>query len=220
MKRSAMLIGGLLLLHATAARADEPPGCGLDTSFMVSQDKGTVTIVCTGVTESFGERLADLLTQVLQDRIDPQMVVAKLGEIERVPEAGKPRTIDDAQRQAFVQALAGKPPEEIAILAHSQVDDAADYGKGIATALLTVGWRIQGHEIKRAAPPQLDDVKGVALLVRNKAQPPEKALVLREALTAAHVVAPLLTDASLAADATVLWIGRRPEFMNEAGKPE
>lgn len=219
MMRLAMLVAGLTLLLTANARADDPPSCGLDGSFMVSQDKGTVTIVCSGVTQGFGERLADLLTQVLQDRIDPQMVIGKLDEIERVPEAGKPRVLEDAQRQALVQALVNKPSEIIRILAHSQVDDAADYGKAIATTLLMVGWQIEGHEIKRAAPPPLDDVRGVALLVRNKEQPPPKTLLLRDALKAAHIAAPILSDQSLPPDATVLWIGRRPEFMEEAQKP-
>jgi hypothetical protein len=219
MKRLAMLVGGLVLVFGMSAWADDPPSCGLDNSFMVSQDNGTVTIACSGVTASYGERLANLLTQVLQRRLDLQAVAAKLDELEGVPETGKPRDLDEAQRQAIVQALVNQPSQTIAILAHAQVEDAPDYGKAIATALLMVGWQVDGHQIKRAAPAPLDDVRGVALLVRNKDQPPPKTALLRDALKAAHITAPILSDRTLAADATVLWIGRRPEFMEQAGKP-
>jgi hypothetical protein len=221
MKRLAILAGGLLLGLAGSAQAENAgsPTCKLVSNFIVSQDRGTVTISCSGVTQDYGDRLAELLTEVVQHRLDPETVIAKLGEIERAPEAGKPRAIDETQRQAIVQALVNKPSEEIAIFAHPQVDDAADYGKAIATTLLMVGWQIQGREIKRAVPPRLDDVKGVAVLVPDKNQPPRKALLLRAALTAAHIVAPILTEPSLTADATALWIGRRPQFMSAAQKP-
>ena len=214
------ILAGCMLFAATAQADDAPvPTCNLVSSFIVSQNQGTVTISCTGVTEGYGDQLVDLLTRVLQNKLDPQSVIAKLDEIERVPDEGKPRTIDETQRQAIIQVLLNKPPQEIAIVAHSAVEDSADYGKQIATALLMVGWQIEGRQIKRAAPPQFDELRGVALLVHDKTKPPEKAVLLRAALTAAHVVAPILADPTLAADATVLWVGRRPAYMNEAEKP-
>jgi len=223
MKRLAMLFGWLAL--ASAAQAQEtqpapPPGCALASDLIVSQGQGTVTINCSGVTEGYGDQLADLLSQILQNRLDPQAVIAKLDEIERVPEDGKPRTVDDAQRQAIIQALLGKPVQEIGIAAHSQVDDSAEYARALAQPLLMVGWQIQGQQIKRSAPKALDDVRGVALLVRSRDQPPAKALLLRSALTTAHVVAPLLSDPTMPADAVVMWIGRRPVFMSADQKPQ
>jgi hypothetical protein len=79
-----------------------------------------------------------------------------------------------------------------------------------------VGWQIEGHEIRRVAVRSLDAVNGVAVVVPDKAAPPEKALHLRAALAAAHVGASLVSDPGMPADATLLWIGRRPEFMPEA----
>jgi hypothetical protein len=75
------------------------------------------------------------------------------------------------------------------------------------------GWQIEGHQIRRAAPKTLDPVSGLAVVVRDRDAPPQKAVRLRAALTAAHVNAPLVSDPSLAAEATVLWIGKRPTFM-------
>jgi len=222
MKRLAIPAAGLTLLMAAApASADDSgqPACSMVSNLLVSQDKGTISIGCSGVTEAYGDRLIELLNQVLQHRLDPQMVIAKLDEIGPVPEEGKARVIDETQRQAIVQALVSKPSQEIAIVAHSKVEDAADYGKGIATPLLMVGWRIQGQEIKRAAPSSLDEVRGVAVLVHDKEKPPQKALLLRDALTDAHIVAPIVGDPSLKGDATTLWVGRRPEFIEQAQKP-
>jgi hypothetical protein len=75
------------------------------------------------------------------------------------------------------------------------------------------GWQIEGHQIKRAAPKLLETVPGVALVVRDKDAPPPKAVRLRAALAAARVSAPLVSSPSLAADAAMLWIGKRPVFM-------
>ncbi|MBV9860626.1 MAG: hypothetical protein JO267_00600 [Alphaproteobacteria bacterium] len=220
MKRVLMLLGCIVL--AGGARAEEtaaPPQCSLVSGLIVAQDQGTVTISCSGVTADYGEQLSALLSQILKDHLDPQSVVAKLDEIERAPEAGKARMVDENQRQAIVQALVGKPAEDVAILAHSGVDDSADYGKAIATPLLMVGWQIQGHQIKRSVPRQLDEVRGVALLVRNKDKAPAKAVVLRTALAAAHIVAPILADPSVPEGSVTIWIGRPPVFLSAEQKP-
>jgi len=220
MKRLLVLFGGLVL--ASAARAQDAPvsrQCGLASTLIVAQDQGTVTINCSGVTAEYGEQLAALMTQILQDRLDPQAVLGKLDEIESAPAAGRARKLDDAQRQAIIQSLVGKPPQQIAIIAHSGVPDSADYGKDIAAPLTMVGWRIEGNQIKRAVPEQFDEVRGVALLVRSKDPVPEKATLLRTALTSARITAPILVDPSLPNGAVVLWIGPPPAFMSAEQKP-
>ena len=54
------------------------------------------------------------------------------------------------------------------------------------------------------------------ILPRDKGAAPEQALQLRAALIAAHIAAGLVADPSLAPEATLLWIGRRPGFSGPA----
>jgi hypothetical protein len=210
-----------LTLAPSAARAEDPApgGCALTSALLVSQDQGTVTIGCSGVSEAFGGQLADVLTRILQDRLDPQMVLAKLDEVERVPQDGVARVVSETQQQTIIQALLGKQPGRIAITAHPQVEDSADYAKSLAAPLIMVGWQIEGHQVRRTAPKLLEGVSGVALVVRSREAPPPQALQLRAALSAAHIVAPLVSDPALPADAMTLWIGRRPVFMPTEAKP-
>jgi hypothetical protein len=55
-------------------------------------------------------------------------------------------------------------------------------------------------------------VQGVAIVVRDTNAPPKKALRLKAALTAAKVAAPFVSDPRFDAEATMLWIGKRPVF--------
>ena len=217
MNRLFIAIGlGLVLLAPGAARADDPPApasCGVSTQPLFGGDQNAVTIACTGVSEAFANRLAALMTRILHDRLDPQMVSAKLDEVERAPEDGVARALDEGQQHAIVQALAGKDAEQITVIAHPSVEDSAAYAKDLATPLLLVGWQIEGHQIRRAVSKTLDPVTGVAVVVRDQNAPPKKAQRLKAALSAARVSAPLVSDASLAPEATTLWIGKRPVFM-------
>lgn len=211
---------GLFLVVAVfmttrAARADDAPvaGCTLaSASFLASPDQGDVTINCTGLSETFGRQLADIMTRILQNRLDPQLVLVKLEEVDRVPEAGVARTVDDQQRQMIIQNLIGKPVAQIAVTAHLSVEDSAEYAKAIATSLMMVGWQVEGNQIRRAAPKALDPVAGLALVVRDRGAPPQKAQQLKAALAAAHITALLVSDPALAPDATLLWVGRRLTF--------
>jgi hypothetical protein len=155
------------------------------------------------------------LTRVLQNRLDPQAVMAKLEQMQPGQEEGVGRTVSDVQRQAIVQALAGKQAEQIAIVVHPLVDDSAEYGKSIATALIMVGWQVEGNQIRRAAPKAIEGITGVAIIVRSKDAPPPKAQQLKNALTAANIGAQLIADPGVAADGAMLWIGRRPVFMKQ-----
>ena len=221
-----LLVALLLVASAPGVRAEDAPppaGCSVGSTNILMQDKGEakgeVTINCSGLTEAFGNRLAEVLTRILQNRLDPQMVMAKLDEVDRVPEEGIARVVDENQRHLIIQSLNGKPGAQIAVTAHPAIDDSAEFAKGIATALLMVGWQIEGNEIRRVAVKSLDPVTGLALVVRDRNAAPQKALQLKAALTAAKITASLVSDPALAPDATLLWVGRRPVFMSpEAAK--
>jgi hypothetical protein len=225
MKRFAIALGpllpGLLLaVFAVAARAEDapPPRCAVGSTNILAQDKGDakgdVTINCSGLTEAFGNQLTEVLNRILQDRLDPQTVLAKLSEVDRIPQEGVARAVDESQRHQIIQSLVGQPPAQIAITAHPAVDDSVEFAKGIATPLAMVGWQIEGNEIRRVAVKALDAVPGVAIAVRDKGAAPAKALALKTALAAAKITATLVSDPGMAPDAALLWIGRRPGFMS------
>jgi hypothetical protein len=227
MRRLVLTLALLLappLAPIGAARADDAAptpadsGCAVSTSMLSTSDQGGVTIACNGVGDVFGGQFADILNEILARRLDPQQVMAKLAELDPVPSADVARELDGAHRQLLVEALVGKPPEQIAIGADPKASDAGDYGKAIATALLMVGWQVEGNQISRKEIPALNGVHGVALVVRNGANPPAQAVALKAALKAAHVEAPLRSDPTLGGDATLLWIGQRPTFNPLAPK--
>ena len=223
MKRLLIAVGLGLVVLSPRGHADDAPGavCGLTSAPLLAAADGSVLIGCSGgVSDAFGNQLAEVLNRILQNRLDPQMVMAKLDEIDRVPDDGMPRAVDDGQRQAILQSLVGKQAEQIGITAHLAVDDAAEFGKGIAAPLVMAGWQIEGHQIRRAATQALDRITGVAILVRSRDAAPPKAMQLRTALSAGHIGSQLVSDPTMPADAVTLWIGRRPVFMQvEAGKP-
>jgi hypothetical protein len=211
----ALVLAPTLVPPGAAWADDAPPAdapCAVSVNVLSTPDQGSVTIACNGVGEVFGNQFTDILNEILNRRLDPQQVMAKLSELDPVPSADAARDLDGAHRQLLVQALVGKQPEQIAIGADPKEADAGDYGKSIATAILMVGWQVEGNQILRKEIPVLNGVHGVALVVRSEANPPAKALALKEALKAAHVEATLRSDPSLGADATLLWIGKRPTF--------
>ena len=221
MKPSAALRGLLLVslwpvASSGAALAQETASCDVGSTNILSQSdkdaKGDVTINCTGISENFGNRLTAVLNRMLKDRLDPQAVLAKLDEIGSAPAAGVARSVSEDQRHLIMQSLSGKPAAQIAITAHPAVGDSADFARELAAPLLMLGWRIEGNEIRRVAVKSLEPVHGVAVVVRDKAAAPDKARQLQAALNAARLNAPLVSDPALAPDATMLWVGRRPEL--------
>src|ERR1700686_1266912 len=119
-----------LFLFPVSARADDAPlgqGCGIATSALFSQDQGQVMINCVGVSEEFGGQLAGILTYVLQHRLAPDHVIAKLDEVEGMPAVDAPRALTADQAQGIVQGLVGKPGATIAIVASPTAKDAGDY---------------------------------------------------------------------------------------------
>jgi hypothetical protein len=224
MMRVSLAYGLLLVVSApmatpmaiNAARAEDAAaaGCTLaSASFLSQPDQGDVTINCSGLSETFGKQLAEIMTRILQNRLDPPSVLAKLEEVGRVPDAGVARTVEESQRQLIIQSLLGKPAEQIAITAHPMVGDSAEFAKAIATSLMMVGWQIEGRQIRRAAPKSLEPVPGLAVVVRDRGAAPQKALQLKAALAAARISASLVSDPALAPDATILWVGRGLVFM-------
>jgi hypothetical protein len=209
----SVVLGLGLAVPALPARADDtpPPGCAVSSATMAANGKGDVVITCTGISEAFGNQLADIANRVALKRLDPQAVIIKLDEVGQLPDEGAARVVDETQKQRIIKSLLGKPPQTVAITAHPTVTDAADYALGIATALSQVGWTIEGQQIKRMAPKQLDVVTGTAIIVKNTDSPPPKAVQLRNALGAANIVVPLVSDPTMAPDAAMLWVGRRQD---------
>jgi hypothetical protein len=209
------LLSALLLVPA-AAWADDAPsdqkGCGLVSGALVSQGQGQVMINCVGVTEEFGGQLAGILTYVLQNRLDPEIVIAKLNEIEGVPEGDAPRALTTDQGQAIVQSLLSGKPSIIAMVANPQGTEPGDYALAIATRLGMAGWQIEGSQIRRVVAPGLGDIGGLVLVVRNEKSPPEKARTLKKAMAAAKIYVPIITDPKMDEGGVMLWVGKRPSF--------
>ena len=214
MMRSAIALGLFWALSANPARAADAPhgACTVTAVNTVSPEQGGVTIDCAGLSEAFSKPFADILTRIMKDRLDPQTVLVKLDEVDRVPQEGVARTVNNDQRQLIIQSLFGKPAGQIAITAHPIVEDSAEFAKSIATPLLQVGWQIVGQQIRRAAPTALEPVPGIAVVVRDKGAAPQQAVHLKAALDAARIPAGLVADPTMAPDATLLWVGQRPGF--------
>jgi hypothetical protein len=205
-----------LLLTPAAALADDATapqgqGCGLVANALVSQGEGHVMIDCVGVTEEYGKQLAGILTYVLQHRLDPGIVIAKLDEIEGVPPGDEPRNLTTDQGQTLVQSLmaAGKPAV-VWINADPDSPEPGNYALAIATRLGMAGWAIEGSQIRRTVPAGLEDIHGLVLVVHDEKTPPEKATELKKALAAAKIFVPVISKPDLAADAALLWVGKRP----------
>lgn len=213
MKRLLLLLLGAFVLFPAAARADDPApgekGCGLVSGALISQGQGQVMINCVGVTEEFGTQLAGILTYVLQHRLDPEIVIAKLDEVEGTPEGDAPRALTADQGQAIVQGLLGTKPAVIAITANPEGKDTGDYALAIATKLGMAGWQIEGSQIRRVVPPGLDQIHGLVLVVHDEKAPPEKAVQLKKAMAAAKIFLPIISNATVAPDAAMLWVGQR-----------
>jgi hypothetical protein len=205
-----------LAVLPAAARADDAPpsaiGCGIVTNGLVGTGPNQVMISCTGASEEFGAQLAGILTYVLQRRLDPELVIVKLDEIEGLPPGDAPRSLTADQGQAIVQSLYGKPPEQIAVVAHPQGADTSDYAVALASRLAMAGWQIDGNQIRRVIPPGLDEIAGLVLVVRNDKAPPEKAVRLKAAMAAAKILLPIISDPTLPADGALLWVGKKPSF--------
>ena len=209
------LLGALLLMPAVAlaedAAAQQGQGCGLVANALVSQGEGHAMIDCAGVTEEYGKQLAGILTYVLQRRLDPEIVIAKLDEIEGVPAGDAPRGLTADQGQILVQSLmaAGKPAV-VSISADPDSPEPGNYALAIATRLGMAGWSIDGSQIRRTVPAGLEDLHGLVLVVHDEKAPPEKAAALKKAMAAAKIFVPVVSKPDLAPEAALLWVGKRP----------
>jgi hypothetical protein len=212
MNRVVLPFAMVLIVSASGALAQNapPPVCNVIGTSPLTQNEADVTIGCSGMPEALGGPLSAVLTRILQQRLDPQQVLAKLTEVAALPVEGAARTVTDDQRQAIVRSLHGKPAAEVAMIAHPLFEDTAELAQALATPLVMVGWQLQGNQIRRAAPRHLDPVPGIALVVRDAGKPPPKAEQLKAALIAGRLGPTLISDPAMAADGVLLWIGRRP----------
>jgi hypothetical protein len=212
---------GATLCTAAAPAQTPPPGCTLTgSSGLMPQAPGDVSIGCTGLSDALGRQLFDVLNRIVQERLDPQSLMAKLGEVDRIAEAGVPRAVTQHQQQQIIKALLGKPAAQVAINAHPQVEDSAPLAQELAMALAMVGWRVEGDQIRRRATRELDAVPGIALFVKDRNAPPQTAQQLKAALATASIGSSLVSNPSLAPDAVMLWIGRRPELASPDPQPK
>jgi hypothetical protein len=217
MKRLFIALGATLMLSVPAALAQNapPPACVVIGTSPLTQNEADVTISCSGMPDGMAGPLTAVLTRILQQRLDPQQVIAKLNEVAALPMAGAARTVTDDQRQAIMRSLTGKPAAEVAMIAHPLVEDTAELAQALATPLVMVGWQLQGNQIRRAAPRHLDPVPGIALVVRDANKLPPKAEQLKAALIAGRLGPNVVSDPAMPPDTVLLWIGRRP-----GGSPE
>jgi hypothetical protein len=209
---------GSIVSSGALAQNPPQPFCNVIGTNPLTQNESDVTIACAGMPEALAGPLTAVLTRILQERLDPQQVLAKLGEVAALPVEGSARTVTDDQRQAIVKSLHGKPAAEVAMIAHPLVDDTAELAQAVATPLVMVGWQLQGNQIRRAAPRHLDPVPGIAIVVRDAGKLPPKAEQLKTALIAGRLGPSLVSDPAMAPDAVLLWIGRRPGAAPEPVK--
>jgi hypothetical protein len=195
-----------------------PPVCNVIGTNPLTQNESDVTISCSGMQEGLAGPLTAVMTRILQERLDPQQILAKLSEVAALPVEGSARTVTDDQRQAIVRSLTGKPAAEVAMIAHPLVEDSADLAQALAMPLVMVGWQLQGNQIRRSAPRHLDPVLGVALVVRDANKPPPKAEQLKAALIAGRLGPTLISDPAMTPDGVLLWVGRRPGAPPEPPK--
>jgi hypothetical protein len=214
MKSYLAAMFGALLLLPRAAIADggvqAEKGCGIASGAFIAQVDGQVTISCVGVTPEFGAQLAGVLTEMLQRRLDPELVVAKLAEIEGLPPGDAPRNLSADQGQILVQSLVAGKPAAISISADPDGAEPGGYALAIATRLGMAGWRIEGDQIRRSVPPGLADVHGLVLAVRDEKAPPDKATRLKQAMATAKIFLPIVAKPDLGAETALLWVGKRP----------
>jgi hypothetical protein len=211
---SALLIAPAAAWADDAAPAPPQQGCGLVSGALVSQGDGQVMINCVGVSQEFGGQLAGILTYVLQRRLDPEIVIAKLDEMEGLPAGGAPRSLTVDQGQILVQSLVGGKSAAISISADPDGVEAGNYALAIAMRLGMAGWQIEGSQISRTVPPGLEDIHGIVLVVHDEKAPPEKAAQLKKAMAAAKIFVPIVSKPDMAADAALLWVGKRPTLNN------
>lgn len=212
MKRLFVTLGAGLItsIPAALAQSPPPPACAVIGTNPRTQHEADVTIGCSNIPEAMAAPLAAVLTRILQQQLDPQLLMARLNEIAALPAEGVARAVTDDQRQAIIRSLTGKPSAEVAVIAHPLVQDAAELAQALATPLVMVGWQLQGNQIRRAAPRHLDQVPGIALVVRDAGKLPPKAEQLKAALIAASLGPNVVSDPAMPPDGVLLWIGRPP----------
>ena len=213
----AFVAASVLSSGALAQNAPQP-FCNVVGNNPLTQTESDITIACSGMPEALAGPMTAVLTRILQERLDPQQVNAKLNEVAALPVEGAARTVTEDQRQAIMRSLQGKPAAEVAMIAHPLVEDTAELAQALATPLVMVGWQLQGNQIRRAAPRNLDPVPGIAIVVRDPAKLPPKAEQLKTALIAGKLGPTVISDPAMAPDAVLLWVGRRPGAPPEPPK--
>ena len=121
----------------------------------------------------------------------------------------QPRSLSDKQRSDLTYAISKYPPQDFRITAFMSAPDGQGYGADVGTQILRGGWKVPGNAVDRAIATRVDGVRGLAVLVKDKSNPPVKALQLRDALNYAGLSVPILDGDGMGDDTVVLWVGSR-----------
>jgi hypothetical protein len=151
------------------------------------------------------DELGPKISQVSHGANSPNIV----GDNNRLFLGSTSRTLSQAQGQRVATAVSRIPKGKIVVTAYMSAEDGQDYGAYVASAIVAGGWSVEGNRINRAVGTVADQIRGLALLVRDATAPPRVALQLSEALASEGLAAPLATDPALPEETILLWIGRR-----------
>jgi hypothetical protein len=202
------IIAPLFVFFCWLATAQPNPPSGQTTgacSPINTGNSNTFNITC-GIGKQQGDALLKIINKILANQTDLIGFGGKLDEIlKAVNTIATGRTLDSTQQRAIAAILSATPREVVPITAYLSAEDGTSYGKALGDAILMGGWGVQGNAVNQAAATQFDSIRGVAILVPNKENPPTAAVLLQRALKAAQVDAPFMTSN----EGLVLWIGRR-----------
>ncbi len=203
MRRASFLIFVALSFaqQRTTGPAQSAGTCSVANSRVVTN----LTIDCTGLTPTQRTLIAgmpELLNRLLASQAESNSEI-----LARLDACLGGRSLSDAQKAMIRDELLSAEPGEITISAYLSAEDGRSYGTDIGNAILSGHWKVAALNSAILSP--FDNLRGVYIQVRDKDQPPSKAVILQRALKAAGIDAPFLTDSTKSADAIGLWIGRR-----------
>src|SRR6476646_8412480 len=103
MNRFVLAVAAVSIVSSAALEQNAPqPFRNVIGTNPLTQSESDVTIACSGMPEAMAGPLTAVLTRILQERLDPQQVNAKLNEVAALPVEGAARTVTHDQRQAIV----------------------------------------------------------------------------------------------------------------------
>ena len=104
MKRFVIALGAALIVSVSGALAQNapPPNCVVIGNNPLTQNESDITISCSNMPEALAGPLTAVLTRILQQRLDPQQLMAKLNEVAALP-YGRPKSEDVVKFQQILR---------------------------------------------------------------------------------------------------------------------